>query len=86
MEENFKEYKKNIRILINYVSNKSYNVKKEEGIVNPRTFKQKHYVNMDIINKKLDSLAVYILARQKDQFELLRRVDELNGLLINVVR
>jgi uncharacterized protein YaaR (DUF327 family) len=86
VEEKFEEYKKNIRILINYVSNKSYNVVKEEGVINPKTFKQKHYVNVELINKKLDSLAVYIISRQKDQFELLRRVDEMNGLLINVVR
>lgn len=86
VEEKFKEYKENIRILVNYVSQKSYDVVREKGVVNPRNFNRKQYVNVELINNKLDNLAAYILSRQKDQFELLRRVDEINGLIINVIR
>jgi uncharacterized protein len=86
VEQNLDEYKKNVRVLINFISNKSYNVVREKGIMNPRTFKQKEFVNIDLVDKKLDSLAVYILSRQKNQMEILRRVDEINGLVINVVR
>ena len=86
VEENLEEYKQNIRVLVNFVSNKSYNVTREKGVMNPRTFKQKEFVNIELIDKKLDSLAVYILSRQKNQMEILRRVDEINGLVINVVR
>ena len=86
VEENLDEYKKNIRVLVNFISNKSYNVVREKGVMNPRTFKQKEFVNIELIDKKLDSLAVYILSRQKNQMEILRRVDEINGLVINVVR
>ncbi|MDC7222604.1 MAG: DUF327 family protein [Spirochaetales bacterium] len=86
IEENLDEYKKNVRVLVNFVSHKSYTVTREKGIMNPRTFKQKEFVNIDLVDKKLDSLAVYILSRQKNQMEILRRVDEINGLGINVVR
>jgi uncharacterized protein len=86
VEENLEEYKKNIRLLLNFVSNKSFNVVREKGVINPRTFKQKEFVNVELIDKKLDSLAVYIISRQKNQLEILRRVDEINGLVINVVR
>ena len=58
---------------MNFVSNKSYNVVREKGVMNPRTFKQKEFVNIELIDKKLDSLAVYILSRQKNQMEILRR-------------
>ncbi len=86
VEENLEEYKKNIRLLLNFVSNKSFTVVREKGVLNPRTFRQKEFVNVELIDKKLDSLAVYILSRQSNQFEILRRVDEINGLVINVVR
>lgn len=86
VEERLEEYKNNIRILINYVSSKSYQVIREKGVMNPRTFKQKEFVNIELIDKKLDSLAVYILSRQSNQMEILKRVDEINGLIINVVR
>ncbi|MBN2626755.1 MAG: DUF327 family protein [Spirochaetales bacterium] len=86
VEENLEEYKKNIRLLLNFVSNKSFNVVREKGVINPRTFKQKEFVNVELIDKKLDSLAVYIISRQNNQLEILRRVDEINGLVINVVR
>jgi uncharacterized protein YaaR (DUF327 family) len=65
VEENFKEYKKNVRILINYVSNKSYDVVKEAGVVHPRTFKQKHYVNVELIDKNWIVLPfIYFPARK----------------------
>ncbi|MDC7219308.1 MAG: DUF327 family protein [Spirochaetales bacterium] len=86
IDENLDQYKRNIRVLLNFVSGKSYDVIREKGVMNPRTFKQKEFVNVELVNKKLDSLAVYILSRQKDQMEILRRVDEINGLVINVVR
>ncbi|MDA3850168.1 MAG: YaaR family protein [Spirochaetaceae bacterium] len=78
-------YKKAVGHLLKYVVSESYDLQRSKGVMNPRTFKQKEFVNIEIINRKLDSLAVSVLTSQKDQLEILKRVDEINGLIVDCI-
>lgn len=78
-------YKESVKRFISYVVSQGYEVQRSKGILNPRTFKQKEFVNVEVIEKKLDNLAAYVLSAQKEQMEILRRVDEINGMLVNLI-
>ena len=40
---------------------------------------------MKVIDEKLEALAVSVLAAQKEQFAILAQIDEINGLLVDLV-
>ncbi len=48
--------------------------------------KRKKYTIIKVVDDKLESLAAEILRRQKDQLEILRRMDEIRGLLVDLMR
>jgi len=76
-------YRKAVGAFLKKIVSQSYQLERNKGIMNPRTFKQKEFVNVEVINKKLDSLAAYVLSSQKQQLEILKKVDEINGLIVN---
>jgi len=78
-------YREKVGSFLKFVSSEGYRVERNKGILNPRTFKQKEFVNVEVVNKKLESLAAYILSSQKDQLEILRRVDEIQGLIVDYI-
>jgi uncharacterized protein YaaR (DUF327 family) len=45
---------------------------------------QKQYTLIKVVDTKLEKLASYILSSQKNQIEILRGVDEIYGLLVNL--
>lgn len=79
------KYREKVGQFLKFVSSEGYRVERNKGILNPRTFKQKEFVNVEVVNKKLESLAAYILSNQKDQLEILRRVDEIQGLIVDFI-
>ena len=48
--------------------------------------KQKRYALLSIIDEKLERLAAEVMAGQRSQLEILRRVDEINGFLVDLLR
>ena len=83
----FEEYKKQIRIFFNYVTRRSVDLEKQTGIMNFKTMKPpKEYTLIKIIDKKLEDLAVSILRSQKNQMEILEKVNEIHGLLIDLIQ
>jgi uncharacterized protein YaaR (DUF327 family) len=46
--------------------------------------KKPKYALLQVINDKLDKLGAYVLSNQKDHLEILSKVDELNGLLVDL--
>jgi len=79
------EYKQAVRKFMQYVLHEGFSVKEEKGRLNPQTLQQKKYTAVEIINKELDKLAAGILQRQSSQMEILKRIDEINGLLIDLM-
>lgn len=48
--------------------------------------RRKRFSTITVVNEKLEKLAAAVLASQKEQFDILRRVEEINGLLVDLLQ
>lgn len=80
---NLRKYRESIQNFFKYVVNNGIEAEKIAGIRNPRTMEQKQYTLIRVVDGKLEKLAAYILSSQKSQLDILKGVDEINGLLVN---
>jgi len=81
---NLKKYRESIKHFFNYVVKNGIEAETVAGVRNPRTMEQKQYTLIRVVDGKLEKLAAYILSSQKNQIEILRGVDEIYGLLVNL--
>lgn len=81
-------YKKAVKNFISYVVTKALEVESIEGArfnsFKPES-KQKRYTLISIIDDKLDKLASGILLNQSKQLDILSKVEEINGLIVNLL-
>ena len=91
-------YKQAVRNFINYVVKNAYTLEHEKGI--PKFLKpgftgqrgtdeamsQKRYTKISVIDKKLEDLAAMLLSNQARQLELTSRLEEIRGLLIDLLQ
>jgi uncharacterized protein YaaR (DUF327 family) len=76
-------YKKAVRDFIHYVVDRSYTV--EQKTSGRSILKRNVYFRVSVIDKSLEKLAAEILRNQRDNLEILRRVDEINGMLVDLL-
>ena len=81
--DNIKAYKDAVRKFIALVIKKGYYL--EENISGINILKRKKLTLIKILDQKLEKLAAGILSNQKDQMDLLRRLEEINGLLVDLL-
>ncbi len=81
--ESIKAYKKAVRDFIHQVVERSYSVERQTGgtILN-----RKEYLSITLVDESLERLAAEILRSQRDRLEILRRIDEINGMLIDFIQ
>jgi uncharacterized protein YaaR (DUF327 family) len=48
--------------------------------------KRKHFTLLKIIDTKIEQLTLHFLKHQEEQLDILSRVDEINGLLIDILK
>ena len=84
-ESAFAEYRSAVSALMKYVVKYSFEIEELAGRRNRRTNKERIFVQVRIIDEKLNNLAAEILANQADKFLLLKRVEEIRGLLVDVL-
>ncbi|MDT8297952.1 MAG: YaaR family protein, partial [Spirochaetaceae bacterium] len=77
-------YKKAVRRFLRYVIENGLETDEALGIRNPRTMQQKKYVIIRVVDERLESLAAHVLKNQIDQLEILRRIDEIHGMLVDI--
>ena len=80
-------YKKSVRNFIHHVLKEAVRVESIEGAKFNRfkpSNKQKRYTLISVIDDKLDKLAAGILMNQGKQLDLLAKVEEINGLLVDL--
>jgi len=97
LPEEILSYKRAVRSFINYVVQNSYSLEYEEGILNkykpgfkgrrtaPEAEHRKGYVKIQVIDKKLEDLAAMLLSSQLNQMLLVSRLEEIRGLLIDLL-
>ena len=83
-EDAFAEYRRAVSQFMKYVVKYSFEIEELSGRRNRRTNKERIFVQVRIIDEKLNNLAAEILANQADKFLLLKRVEEIRGLLVDV--
>jgi uncharacterized protein YaaR (DUF327 family) len=82
--EEIKQYKKAVRDFLHYVVENGYTV--EAQISGVSQFKRKKFTLVQIVDRKLEQLAAAILTGQSSQMDILARVEEINGLLVNLLQ
>ncbi|MDR1363050.1 MAG: DUF327 family protein, partial [Spirochaetaceae bacterium] len=95
-----KQYRLTIQKFLRYVLDTAFNVKEDVGIPNslkagfnsaryrrdPELRKARNkYSTVQIIDQKLDSLAASIMTGQLKQIRLLESIEEINGLLVDLL-
>jgi uncharacterized protein YaaR (DUF327 family) len=95
--EKILSYKKAVRNFLHYVVQNGYAVETQEGIPNaqkpgykgslwdPAAKKAKAFHVVCVVDQKLDRLAAEILAGQVSQLELLAKLEEITGLLVDLL-
>jgi uncharacterized protein YaaR (DUF327 family) len=95
--DEIRKYKKAVRNFIRYVVQNGYTVEAQAGIPNaqkpgykgslwdPAAKDSKMFNIVQVVDQKLDRLAAEILARQVPQLELLAKLEEITGLLVDLL-
>jgi uncharacterized protein YaaR (DUF327 family) len=81
-------YKQAVRNFMHYVVENGFALEHEEGIAKfprPGIKERKRYAKIQVIDKKLEDLAAMLLASQRSQIELASRLEEIQGLLVDLL-
>jgi hypothetical protein len=81
--ENIRVFRESVKRFLGYVVKHALDV--EEHVSGGNILKRKKFTLVEVIDRKLESLASAVLAGQADQMEILRRIDEIRGLLVDLV-
>jgi len=81
--ENIIAYKKAVGRFIRQVVEGSVEIAETEGRMR-KDMKKPKYALLHVVDEKLEKLGAYVLSNQKDRLEILRKVDELHGLLVDL--
>ena len=91
-------YKQAVRNFMNYIVENCYELDHESGVPKflkagyagprgtPDSMKQITYTKIHVIDKKLEDLAAMLLSSQMPQLELASRLEEIKGLLIDLLQ
>jgi len=91
-------YKQAVRNFMHFVVEHCYDLDHETGIPKflkpgykgprgtPEAMKQITYTKIEVIDKKLEDLAAMLLASQATQLEIASRLEEIKGLLIDLLQ
>lgn len=83
--ENIRSYKESVRKFLSCVVKRTLEVEtREGGRFNPLK-KQRKYTLIKIIDEKLEHLAAGIMQNQRAQLDILKRVEEINGLVVDLL-
>lgn len=81
--DEIKIYKDAVRKFIRHVIENSFEIEERLGM--KRSGKQKKWTNIEVIDKKLEKLAVDIISNQAEQIKILSSIDEITGLVVNLL-
>lgn len=82
--ERVKAYKQAVRSFTHYVVERAYGLSEKTSGGN--ILKRKKFTTVVVIDEKLERLAAEVLSAQRDKLEILRRLDEIHGLLVDLLR
>ena len=81
--ENILAYKKAIKAFVDHILNRAYEVENiVTGNLNPA--RKKAWTIVKVINKKLDKLISDLMFNQIKKIEILKRINEIKGLIVDL--
>jgi len=81
--DTIRDYRQKVRAFVKYAVEHMLAVEQTTSGVN--IMKRKRFTLVKVIDGKLDELAASVLAAQREQLAILAQVDEINGLLVDLV-
>ena len=79
-----RDYRKAVGAFIHVVVERGLTI--EENSSGHNILNRKKFALIKVIDERLERLASGVLQTQKDQLDILARIDEINGLLVDLVR
>ncbi|MGP1431554.1 MAG: DUF327 family protein [Treponema sp.] len=85
--ETILQYKQAVKHFVGYVARKAYTVVKKDQLQRDRTnnLQLRSFTQIVVINEKLDRFASELLYDQKNQLFILERLEEIYGLIIDLI-
>lgn len=84
-----KEYRAMVRAFVRYVVDTGYLVEKKRlngfKVLKLKPGERPELTLVRVVDEKLDKLAGEILANQRDQLRILERIDEIHGILVDLI-
>lgn len=77
------EYKQAVRSFMRRVAQRG--LKLTDHVSGANLLNRKKYALIEVVDSKLERLAIGLVQTQKEQFDLLARIDEINGLLVDLI-
>lgn len=81
--ETIREYRQRVKAFVKHVV--SHTLVVEETTSGANILKRKRFTLVRVIDEKLEALAVSVLSTQKEQISILAQIDQINGLLVDLV-
>ncbi|MGA2612271.1 MAG: YaaR family protein [Spirochaetia bacterium] len=78
-----RDYRQKVKDFVAYVVENSVQV--QETTSGANILKRKRFTLVRVIDEKLDALAALVLAGQKEQIAILAQIDQINGMLVDLV-
>lgn len=86
LPENFTDYRQKVSQFMKYIVKNNYTVKQQKHTgLNSRGCKFEPYTQVKMINAKLDEMAQWLLHTHSDTLQMLAKIDEINGLLVDLM-
>ncbi len=86
MPEYFSDYREKVSQFMRYIVKTNYVVEKEKRLGRTRRNRPlAEYTKISQVNKKLDEMAQWLLHSHKDTLEMLAKIDEIRGLLVDLL-
>ncbi|MCL1817353.1 MAG: DUF327 family protein [Spirochaetaceae bacterium] len=78
------EYKDAVRQFLQIAVSSAFEAREETSPPRREGEEERRFIQIRVINEKLEKLTAQVLSSQKNELEILRRVDEIHGLLIDL--
>jgi uncharacterized protein len=81
--DRIKEYRQNVRAFLDFIVHRMFSL--EETTSGGNILRRKRFTLIKVIDGRLEDLALSILRSQREQMDILGKVDEINGLLVDLM-
>jgi uncharacterized protein YaaR (DUF327 family) len=81
--ENVKRYRRTVREFLDYVVEKMLTLEQKTSGVNVQ--RRKRFTQVKVIDARLERLVAAVLQNQGKQLDLLERIEEINGLIVDLI-